>query len=83
MEALFNGRFKLVVMVALLPWEPVKRHYTMKLTVLRPYLSYYKGEKDKGYTKMLHTVCSTEWKIEIGCHGCSVAMVTSQRSTSI
>ena len=27
---------------------------------------------------MLHNVCTTEWKIEIDCHGCSVAMVTSQ-----
>ena len=25
----------------------------------------------------MHSVCTTEWKIEIGCHGCSVAMVTS------
>ena len=42
-----------------------------------------KGYKDKGYAKMLHNVCTIEWKIEIGCYGCSVAMVTSQNSTSI
>ena len=28
----------------------------------------------------MHNVCTIEWKIEIGCHGCSVAMVTSQKS---
>ena len=28
---------------------------------------------------MLHDVCTIEWKIEIGCHGCSVYMVTSQK----
>ena len=43
MEALFNGRFKLVVMVALLPWLPVKTHFSMKLTVLGSYLSYHNG----------------------------------------
>ena len=29
---------------------------------------------------MLHYVCTIEWKIEIGCHRCSVVMVTSQKS---
>ena len=28
---------------------------------------------------MLHNVCTIQWKIEIGCHGCSVAMVTVNR----
>ena len=27
---------------------------------------------------MLHNVCTIERTIEIGCHGCSVAMVTSE-----
>ena len=29
---------------------------------------------------MLHNVCAVEWKIEICCHGCYVAMETSQMS---
>ena len=41
------------------------------------------GIKKKGYTNMLQYVCSIEWKIEIGCHGCSVSMVTSQKSRSV
>ena len=45
------------------------------------FLSY--GVNDKGYTKMLHYVCTIRCKIEIVYHGCYVAMVTSQKSTSV
>ena len=34
MEALFNGRLESVVMVAMLPWKPLKINFSMKLTVL-------------------------------------------------
>ena len=78
MEALFNGRFRLVVMAT-------SQMSLFHETVLGSYLAYLKGKKDMDHTKISHKdkVCTTEWKIEIGCHGCSVAMVTNQNTTSI
>ena len=40
----------------------------------------YKGYKDKGYTKMIHNGGTVKWKVQIDYHGCSVAMITSQKS---
>ena len=70
----------------MLLWKPIKPDIFMKLTVLGPYLSYYNGytyimdRKTRDTPKMIHNVCTLEWKLEIGCHGYFVFMVTSQKS---
>ena len=53
----------------------------MKLIVLGAYLSYFKGQKDKGYTNMIHNGSTLEWEFKIGCDGWSVAMVTHKKGT--
>ena len=44
---------------------------------------YIVVQTHKTKDRMLHNVWTIEWMIEIACHVCSVAMVTSQKCKSV
>ena len=58
--------------------------FSLNLQFSRNIVLIIRGRKTRNTPfEMLNNTCTIEWKIEIGCHGCSVAMVTSQKSTRV